>query len=39
MHKKTLFIDLDGVLNEYNGKFDEKYIPPIKNGAYKFLKI
>ena len=38
MHKKTLFIDLDGVLNEYNGKFDEKYIPPIKNGAYKFLK-
>ena len=36
--KKTLLIDLDGVLNTYNGNFDENYIPPIKEGAYEFLR-
>lgn len=36
-HKKTILIDLDGVLNEYTGKFDEKFIPPVKKGAKKFL--
>ncbi len=36
--KKTLLIDLDGVLNEYKGNFDKGYIPPIKEGAKDFLK-
>gem|GEM_PF-4815387 len=30
MHKKTLMIDIDGVLNEYNRKFDEKIIPNLR---------
>lgn len=36
--KKTLLIDLDGVLNEYKGNFDKDYIPPIKKGAEEFLR-
>ena len=36
--KRTILIDLDGVLNEYNGKFDENTIPPIKKGAKQFLE-
>jgi len=36
--KKTLLIDLDGVLNEYRGNFDKDYIPPMKNGAKEFLE-
>ena len=36
--KKTILIDLDGVLNTYRGKFDEANIPPIKEGAYEFIK-
>ena len=36
--KKTILIDLDGVLNTYNGTFDEQVIPPIKDGAYEFIK-
>lgn len=36
--KKTILIDLDGVLNEYDGNFDEKYIPPVRAGAKDFLK-
>lgn len=36
--KKTILIDLDGVLNKYDGKYDEYSIPPIKEGAYEFLK-
>ena len=36
--KKTILIDLDGVLNIYDGKYDENIIPPIKEGAYDFLK-
>ncbi len=38
MYKKLISIDLDGVLNEYNGSFNEKEIPQIKPGAYEFLK-
>ena len=38
MFKKTILIDLDGVLNTYSGKYDEKYIPPIKDGAFDFIK-
>lgn len=37
-YKKTILIDLDGVLNTYTGNYDENYIPPIKDGAYDFLK-
>ena len=36
--KKTILIDLDGVLNTYTGDFDENIIPPIKEGAYEFIK-
>src|SRR5574344_142098 len=35
---KTILIDLDGVLNEYDGNFDEKFIPFIKPGAKEFIK-
>ncbi len=38
MFKKTILIDLDGVLNTYSGKYDANYIPPIKDGAYDFIK-
>lgn len=34
---KTILIDLDGVLNEYSGKFCEKEIPKIRTGAREFL--
>ena len=36
--KKTILVDLDGVLNTYDGKYEASYIPPIKDGAYDFLK-
>ena len=36
--KKTILIDLDGVLNTYTGNYDKDYIPPIKDGAFDFLK-
>ncbi len=37
--KKTILIDLDGVLNEYGKeKFDENFIPEIKTGAKEFLE-
>lgn len=36
--KKTILIDLDGVLNNYKGDFDINYIPEIKNEAIEFLK-
>lgn len=35
--KKTIMIDLDGVLNNYT-KYDENSIPEIKNGAKEFLQ-
>lgn len=37
MHKKTIMIDLDGVLNNYT-KYEEGYIPDIKQGAKEFIK-
>ena len=37
MAKKTIAIDLDGVLDEYV-KFNENEIPKIKNGAFEFIK-
>ena len=36
--KKTLLIDLDGVLNTYTGDFDKNFIPPVKEGAKEFLE-
>lgn len=36
--KRTILIDLDGVLNAYTGDFDKNFIPPIKSGAKEFLK-
>lgn len=38
MTKKTLLIDLDGVLNTYNGSFNKDFIPSTLNGAKKFLQ-
>lgn len=38
MKKKTILIDLDGVLNEYIGNYDPDYIPPMKSGADNFLQ-
>ena len=35
--KKTILIDLDGVLNQYDGIFDKNVIPVIKDGAKEFL--
>ena len=38
-YKKKILIDLDGVLNKYGkGKYDENYIPEIKEGAREFLE-
>ena len=36
--KKTILLDLDGVLNTYNGKYQKDYIPPIRKGAKDFIK-
>lgn len=35
--KKTILIDLDGVLNQYKGNFDKDFILPIADGAKEFL--
>lgn len=37
-HKRTILMDLDGVLNEYKGDYDKDYIPNIKEGALDFLQ-
>ena len=37
MHKRTIMIDLDGVLDDYS-KYDENNIPEIKKGAKEFIK-
>jgi len=37
-YKKTILLDLDGVLNTYDGKYDAENIPLIKDGAYDFIK-
>jgi len=36
---KTILIDLDGVLNEYNGLFNSNVIPKPRKNTYRFLKI
>ena len=35
---KTILFDLDGVLNTYDGNYDENYIPPIRTGAHECIK-
>ncbi|MBR1425745.1 hypothetical protein IJ579_09320 [bacterium] len=37
-YKRTVLLDLDGVLNQYNGKFEADFIPPPLNGAKEFLE-
>ena len=37
--KKTILIDLDGVLNDYFGNYDKEFISQIKAGAKEFLTI
>lgn len=36
-NKKVILIDLDGVLNTFDGTLNEEIIPPIKEGAEEFL--
>lgn len=36
--KKTILIDFDGVLNNYDGNYDENVLPEIKIGAEDFVK-
>ncbi|MBQ2644314.1 hypothetical protein IJG14_01910 [bacterium] len=38
IYKKTILIDLDGVINTYTGNFNKNYIPNIKEGANDFLE-
>ena len=35
--KKTILIDLDGVLNTYTGNYNKDNIPPVKDGAKEFI--
>ncbi len=35
---KTILLDLDGVLNEYNGDYNCNYIPSIRSGAKEFVE-
>ena len=37
-YKPKILIDLDGVLNEYKGNYDENFIPEIREGAREFVK-
>ena len=37
MKKKTLLIDLDGVLNDYDGHYNHDFIPPLRGGAREFV--
>ena len=38
LYRKTLLIDLDCVLNQYTGKYDENIIPLPKIGVSEFLE-
>lgn len=40
MYAKKILIDLDGVLNNYGKeKYNEQFIPDIKDGAEEFLSV
>ena len=36
--KKTALVDLDGVLNNYSGNYNENIIPELRKGAKEFLE-
>ena len=36
--KKTILLDLDGVINTYNGAYNPVYIPPLREGAREFVE-
>lgn len=36
MSKKSILIDLDGVLNVYAGIYDEGVIPPLRKNAREY---
>ena len=36
--KRCILIDLDGVLNRYDGNFDSENIPEVKEGVRDFLE-
>ena len=38
-YRKTILIDLDGVLNVYDGKYVENKLPELRQGAREFVKI
>ncbi len=38
MLKKLISIDLDGVLNNYDGLYNHCKIPPLRDGAFEFIK-
>ena len=35
---KIALVDLDGVLNEYTGKYNEYEVPKVREGAKDFLE-
>lgn len=37
--RKTILVDLDGVLNDYTGNYDKNYIPPLRRHALNFLAL
>ena len=37
-YKPTILIDLDGVLNKYNGNYDKNFIPEINENAKNFRR-
>lgn len=38
LKKKTILVDLDGVLNQYNGNYESDFIPDISDGAKNFIE-
>ena len=37
-YRKTILIDLDGVLNVYDGKYVENKLPELRQGAKEFIE-
>ena len=36
--KKTILLDLDGVLNDYSNGYEQNFIPPVRKDAVTFLE-
>ena len=36
--KKTILLDLDGVINTYSSNYSPDYIPPLREGARGFVE-